>query len=68
VAGKGETLIPSDLPELVTPADPIAVPAGSTVRGGLADDHDDERMSRRIHASRALSTVDGRTVVVGEDG
>ncbi len=72
MAGKGDTLILSDLPRLVTPADRIAVPAGSTVRGGLADDHDHERTSQRIirliHAGPPLSTVDDRTVVVGEDG
>jgi len=68
--GKAILLISSDLPEIVTLADRIAVMGGFAIRGELVNDHDYERMSQRIirliHAGPALSTVDGTTVVVGE--
>jgi ribose transport system ATP-binding protein len=66
--GKAILLISSDLPEIVTLADRIAVLADFTVRGELVNDHEYEGMSQRIirliHAGPVLSTVDGQTVVV----
>ena len=41
-------LISSDLPEIVTLADRIAVMNDFTIRGELANDHDYSRMSQAI--------------------
>ena len=59
IDGRAILLISSDLPEIVTLADRIAVMGDFTVRGELANDHDYDRMSqqiiRLIHATEAAS-------------
>jgi ribose transport system ATP-binding protein len=54
--GKAILLISSDLPEIVTLADRVAVMGGMAVLGELANDHDYDAMSQRIirliHAAR----------------
>jgi ribose transport system ATP-binding protein len=50
LAGEGRAilLISSDMPEIVTLADRIAVMGDLTIRGTLANDHDYDRMSQQI--------------------
>jgi ribose transport system ATP-binding protein len=61
LAGQGMAilLISSDLPEVITLADRIAVMGDLRMRGELVNDHDDESMSQRIirliHATEASS-------------
>jgi ribose transport system ATP-binding protein len=61
--GKAILLISSDLPEIVTLADRIAVMAGNAVRGEVANDHDYDRMSQRIirliHAAESQASPAG---------
>ena len=63
LAGRGMAilLISSDLPEIVTLADRIAVMAEFAVVGELANDHEYDRMSqsiiRLIHAEPALAVA-----------
>ena len=64
--GKAILLISSDLPEVVTLADRVAVMGDFTIRGELDNDHDYDRMSqqiiRLIHA-----TISAAPAVTGAD-
>ncbi len=56
-------LISSDLPEIVTLADRIAVMGDFAVRGELANDHDYDRMSQAI--IRLIHATDGAAATGG---